>query len=173
MSARNYTSALSKDECLRRLQAQTGRNLWTRWAEGTISAKVHGSRFRLFAWGPVTLRNSFAPFFYGRIEQANGKTLIRGRFCFSWVVRAFLFLWFGGLAAIAGLILFLPSSAWGPGQRPSVLALLGPAVMGLLGFALVRFGWWLGRGQAESLKSFLARELAARPCTEDGSEHCL
>lgn len=170
MNATTYTSELPKDECLRRLQAQTGRGVWTRSAEGTISARIRGDQFRLFAWGRPNLRNSFAPFFYGRLERANGKTRVRGHFSMHLLVRAFFFLWFGGLTAVAGLILFLPSSEWGSGQRPPGFALLGLAVMGLLGFGLVRFGRWLGRGQAETLRLFLARDLQAHTSVEGGSD---
>jgi hypothetical protein len=117
MSAITYTSDLPKDECVRRLLAQTRQGCWTRWAEGTISARVRGDRFRLFAWGPVNLRNSFAPLFYGRLEEVEGKTRIHGRFRMHTSVQAFLFVWFGGLLAGAGLLLFLPASAWESDQR--------------------------------------------------------
>lgn len=163
MSAITYTSDLPTDECLRRLLAQRRPGFWTPWAEGTISARVRDGRFRLFAWGPANLRNSFAPFFHGRLEEVDGKTRIYGHFRMHRLVHVFLFLWFGGLLAMAGLLLFLPASAWGSGQRPPMLAVLGPVVMGLLGFGLVRFGQWLGRGQAESLRRFLSQELEARP----------
>ena len=85
--------------------------MWTPWAEGTISARVRGDRFRLFAWGPLNLRNSFAPLFYGRLEGVGGKTRIHGRFRMHALVQAFLFVWFGGLLVGAGLLLFLPASA--------------------------------------------------------------
>ena len=166
MSGITYTSKLPKDECLRRLVAQTRQGFWTRWGEGTISARVRGDRFRLFAWGPPNLRNSFAPLFYGRLEEVEGKTRIHGHFRMRGFVQAFLFVWFGGLVASAGLLLLLPASAWGSGHRPPIFALLGPVVMGLLGFGLVRFGWWLGRGQVRSLRSFLTRELKAQPMGE-------
>jgi hypothetical protein len=166
MSALTYTSNLPKDECVRRLLAQRRQDFWAEWAEGTISARVRGDRFQLFAWGPLNLRNSFAPLFYGRLEEVEAKTRIHGRFRMHTLVQAFLFVWFGGLLAGAGLLLFLPASAWGSGQRPSMLALLGPAIMGLLGFGLIRFGWWLGRGQVQSLRSFLTRQLEALPIAE-------
>ena len=173
MSAITYTSNLPKDECLRRLLAQRRHGFWTPWAEGTISARVRGDRFRLFAWGAVNLRNSFAPLFYGRLEEVEGKTRIHGRFRMHTLVQAFLFVWFGGLLAGAGLLLFIPASDWGSGQRPPMFALLGPAIMGLLGFGLVRFGWWLGRGQVESLMSFLTRELEAQPVAEGSQNNSL
>ena len=171
MSAICYMSELPKDECLRRLLAHTKQGFWTQKAEGTISARVRGGRFRLFAWGPVNLRNSFAPLFYGQLEEVIGKTRIYGHFRMHILVYAILFVWFGGLLAISGLLLFLPASAWGSGQRPPMFALLGPVLMGLLGFGLVCFGRWLGRGQAESLRSFLMRELEAQPMDECNPNH--
>jgi len=166
VSASTYTSELPRDECLRRLLAQTRQGFWTQCAEGTIEARVRGGRFRLFAWGPINRRNSFAPLFYGHLEEVNGKTRICGRFRMYTLVYAFLFVWFGGLLTIAGLLLFLPASAYGSGQRPPMFAFLGPVVMGLLGYGFLRFGRWRGRGQAENLRCFLKRELEAQPMDE-------
>jgi len=158
MSVTIYMSQLTKDECVRQLQEHAGRGCWTQCAEGTISTKIRGDHFRLFAWG--SLRNSFAPLFYGRLEEASGKTRIRGCFRMHPIAQAFLSLWFFGLTAIAALILFLPSSAWESGRAPSVFAALGPAGMILLGFGFLRFSRWLARGQMESLRRFLKRELS-------------
>ena len=167
MSATIYTTDLTKDECVRRLQVHTGRGRWPRWAEGTISAKIRGDHFRLYAWGPLNLRNSFAPLFYGRLEGVDSKTHIHGRFRMHPITRAFLIVWFGGLVAMAGLILTLPPSAWGSGPPPSVFMALGPAGMILLGYILfVFFGRWLARGQMESLRRFLKRELKAQQYDE-------
>ena len=82
MSATIYTTDLTKDECLLRLQKHTGRGGWARWAEGTIAAKIRGDRFRLFAWGPANVRNSFAPFFYGRFEVVAEAHVFEGVFGF-------------------------------------------------------------------------------------------
>ena len=167
MSATNYTSDLTKDECIRQLLRHTGRGGWTPWAEGTIAAKIRGDHFTLFAWGPANLRNSFAPRFYGRLEEDKGKTHICGRYRMHPILEAFLAVWFGGLVVMAALILFLPPSAWGAGRSPSGFAVVGPVGMMVLGFGMVRFGRWLARGQAESLRSFLARELKAQPPVEN------
>ena len=173
MSATIYITDLTKDECIRRLQKHSGRNSWTRWAEGTVSAQIRGDHFRLFAWGPVNFRSSFSPFFYGRLEGGNGRTHIRGRFRSHPIARAFLVAWFGVLVAMAGLVLVLPPSAWGSGRALSPFASLGPAGMILLGLCFVRFGRWLARGQVDSLKGFLAHELRARPCEEGSPDHAL
>jgi len=79
------------------------------------------------------------------------------------LAEAFLWVWFAGLLAGAGFLLFLPPSAWGSGRQPPLFVLLGPAVVGLLGFGVVCFGRRLARGQTESLRNFLTRELEAQP----------
>jgi len=167
MRATNYTSDLTKDECIRRLQRHAGHGGWMPWVEGTISAKIRGDRFRLFAWGPANLRNSFSPRFYGRLDEDKGKTRICGRFRMHPFVEAFLAVWFGGLVGMAALIPLLPPTAWGTGRPPSAFAVAGPAGMMLLGYGIVRFARWLARGQAESLVSFLVRELKAHPHVEN------
>jgi hypothetical protein len=167
MRVRTYTSDLTKCECVRRLEKHTGRDGWPPWEEGTISAKIRGDRFRLFAWGPANLWNSFAPRFYGRLHEDNGKTHIRGRYRMLPIVEVFLAMWFGGLAVMAALILLLPSTAWGTGRQPSAFAVVGAAVgMMLLGYGMVLFGRRLARGQSENLQSFLARVLKAQPLGE-------
>ena len=162
-----YITKLSTVECLLRLESHvipwSGvlRSTFTPMDKGTVVARVRGDSFRLFAQGTKHVQNSFVPLFYGRVEATTEGARIVGRFRMHLFVRVFMGVWFGGLLAGAGLLLFLPASAWGSGQRPPLFALLGPLVIGLLGFGLVRFGWWCGRGQAESLRSFLTRELEA------------
>jgi hypothetical protein len=116
MSAITFISDLPKDECLRRLLAQTRQGFWTRWAEGTISARVRVDRFRLFAWGPVNVHNSFAPIFYGRLEEVESKTRIHGRFRMHTLVQAFLFVWFSGFGwrRFAAIPARLSMGVWSP-----------------------------------------------------------
>ena len=177
MSATIYTTDLTKEECLRRLQKHTSRGgwvplaegWWVPWAEGTIAAKIRGDRFRLFAWGPLNTSNSFAPFFYGRLEGGTSGTCTRGRFQFHPLARGYVYLWFGGLVAMCGFLLLLPQSAW-DGRPPPRYAVLGPIAMILLGVGLVRWCRWLARRQLESLRNFLAHELQAHPGLE-GNPH--
>jgi hypothetical protein len=116
----------------------------------------------------MNVRNSFAPFFYGHLEEKSGRTRIAGCFRMHPFVRALLIVWFGVLMAGGSLILFLPASAW-PGRSPPLFAVFGPAGMMLLGYGLLRFGRWLGRGQVASLQSFLERELKAQSHVAESS----
>ena len=140
------------------------------WVEGTIAARIRGDRFRLFACGPSNVRNSFAPFFYGRLEGGTGSTRIRGRFQFHPIVRAFLVMWFGGLVVGGSQELLLPSSAWESGRSLPLFVTLAPMGMILLGVCFVMVGRWFARGQMENLRHFLKCELKARAQSEGESE---
>ena len=166
MSATVYTTNLTKDECLQLLQKRAGRGGWVPWVEGTIAAKIRGNRFKVIAWGAANVRNSFAPSYFGCIEGGTGSTRISGRFKLHPIVRGFLVLWFGALAFGGGLMILLPSSAWGSGRPPSLFLVLAPVGMGLLGFAFVRFARRLARRQVESIRCFLRSELKAQPYVE-------
>lgn len=158
-----YTSQLTKAECLRRLRERTRGRFRGRCAPGTISATVDGDWFCLFAWGPRYFYNSFAPYFYGTIDEAAGQSRIRGRLRMRTLVRTFLWVWFSMLASAECLLLLLPASGWTSGERPSPAALLAPVAIALLGYGLLRYGWWRGRAQALSIEHFLERKLEASP----------
>ena len=162
MSRTIFKTELTRSECLEQLRRHSLPGGRTPWVEGTISAKIRGDKFRLFAWGPANVRNAFAPFFYGRLEECNGKTRIRGCFRMHTATRVFLAVWFGGLAIMGGLLVLLPPSAWGNGRPPPAIAILAPGGMMLLGFGLIRFVRWHTRGQTENLRCFLERELKGR-----------
>jgi hypothetical protein len=170
MSATVYTTDLRKEECIERLQRHAGRGGWVPWVEGTIGARIRGDRFRLFAWGPSNVRNSFAPFFYGRLEGGTGSTRICGRFQFHPIVQAFLVMWFGGLVVGGSLELLLPSSAWESGRSLPLFVSLVPVGMILLGVCFVMVCRWFARGQMENLRHFLRCELKARAQSEGESE---
>ena len=166
VSAIVYSTSLRREECLRRLQRHSARPGWKPQPKGTIYAKIRGDRFRLFATGPAYTHNSFAPFFYGRLEEETNGTKIRGSFRMHWYVQGFLMVWFGGLAVMSGVVLFLilfrPNSAWEHGRSPPVWMAAGPVGMMALGAGLVLFCRWLARGQRENLRSFLSEELEAQ-----------
>jgi len=167
MSAVNLTTRLTKSECIRRIELCAGRDRgfgwsWEPWQEGTIAAKIRGDRFRLFAWGPLFTAISFAPFFQGRLEQGHDEVRIRGRFRLHRLVQGFVVIWFGGLAAMVGLMLLLPDESWIDGMKPPTIAALAPIGMMAVGAFLLRLNRWFVRGQMESMRRFLQSELQAQ-----------
>lgn len=160
-----YSTKLSPHECLQRLRSHVSdmrlSPAWSPPAEGTVLAKVCANRFRLFVQGQKYMRNSFGPFFYGRVEEGREGTHIIGSFRMHPFVRAFLAIWFGGLAVMAVIFPGVAFSGNLPAGKPPFVFVVGPLLMILLGIALVAFGRWLSRGQISRLREFLREDLEA------------
>ena len=174
MGRETYTTALSPEECLERLRgrsytfADLARFRFSPPKEGTVFAKVRGSRFRLFAQGPGYLQNSFMPFFYGRLEQAAAGTRIHGHFGVHPFIRVFLAVWFGMLTAGTVVVLVITlAGKLNPGG-PHLLPIAMMVGFYLFMFGLIRFGRYLGRGQRASLDAFIRDVLEARPQWRSG-----
>jgi hypothetical protein len=167
MSRLVYITALSPDECLQRLQARASKRLsssaWSPPEEGTVAAKLRANRFRLFAQGQKYVRNSFVPFFYGRVEASREGTRIIGSFRMHPFVHVFLAIWFGGLAVMAVVFPVVAFSGNVQGGKPPFVFVVGPVLMMLLGVGLVAVGRRLSRGQIPRLREFLREELKATP----------
>ncbi|MDQ7780467.1 MAG: hypothetical protein RDV41_12295 [Planctomycetota bacterium] len=171
----NYVTGLSLDECAKRIRARTygltgmvkpswysllGRS--ERPGEGTVVAELKNDRFRLYAFGPRWLRNSFAPHLYGTIASVVERTRISCRFQMHGAARAFLIVWFGVLAIAVTLVLLAVISSLAP---RSVLweALLGAGGMAAFCLALVGASRYAAHGQRIRLERFLREDLEAVP----------
>ena len=165
MSRLLYTTKLSADECLQRLQARSQERLsisaWSLPERGSVFVKVRANRFRLFAQGHKYVRNSFVLFFYGRVEESGDGARIIGVFRMHPLVRVFLLIWFGGLAIMSVVFPFVAFSGKVQAGEPPVIFVVAPLLMILLGVGLVSFGRWLSRGQVSRLRQFLSEELKA------------
>ena len=157
-------SPLSTAECQSRLAAAVDieKLAFTRSGYAgsrEILAKINGAAFRLQK--RRTYRNSFAPFFYGKLMAAENGTLIEGEFKMHPAARVFMVFWFSFLAVMTVTALLLPSS--GNSESGRVAVLLVVAGLAVFGVALVKFGGWLGRNERVALVDFLKR-------TFDGSD---
>ena len=170
-----YSTRLSVAECQQRLQSHvipsSGvlRRAFVPMDEGTIVAKVRGDRFRLFAKGPRYVQNSFAPFLYGKMETAKGGSRIIGRFRMHPFVRAFMSVWFGGLAVIAIVAPIIGHAEDAEAGKPPFIFLFTPLLMILFGIGLVALGRLASRGQVSRLLEFLCVDLEATPEGDAGA----
>ena len=111
----------------------------------------------------IAYRNSFQPCLSGRVIDDNGQTRLHCRIGLHPLVRTFCIVWFGGvligcgamIAAAAGMLPHnvAPARLW-PGAAVPFLMLAG-------GAALVGFGKFIGRDDADFLKDVLRRTLEA------------
>jgi hypothetical protein len=154
---------LSVADCRKRLASATdlgGLALsWDANGPGAVVGEFRGPLFRLHT--KKYYSNSFAPFFYGKLAEADGGAILEGGFRMHPFIRLFMVFWFAFLLLFGagGLIVpALPHPAVGIGRSCffSVLALLA-----VVGVGLIQLGKWLGRGEKEVILSFLETTLEA------------
>ena len=131
---------------------------------GTILCKFDGDSFRLRQ--KRSYRNSFAPFFYGKLSQTMTGTEISGEFRLHPFVMAFMTLWFGLLLVIGGtmawvsLVQLVTGHSNAKNANP-IMGLLVPVIMLVFGVALVKFGKWLARSEEDNISNLLKETFSA------------
>ncbi len=170
-----WETSLPAPECRSRLQHYSqADSVWRAFrfdSKGTVYSSIRPSSFRLFARGPMFVRNSFEPYFYGSVVEADGRTLIRGCFRMHPFVLVFMAVWFVGVVIIGGLITAVMLYELLTGHRvssgnmaPGLAALIGPGMLAF-GIGLVALGWRMGRSQRAQIEQFLETTLQARRLT--------
>jgi hypothetical protein len=149
-------SPLSRQDCVLRLKSKAD----PAWSDA-VTGSVGESSFRLSR--RIAYRNSFQPCVSGTLIDDNGQTRLHCRIGLHPLVRAFCIVWFGVvsiacvaiIAAAAGMLTqhTAPAKLW-PGAAVPFLMLTG-------GAALVGFGKFIGRDDADFLKVVLRRTLEA------------
>lgn len=174
-----YETSLQLAECRDRLEiACVPDNPLARLHKpaGTVLCRLRGPRIRLYATGPPFLNNFMAPYFFGAFERRGKRTILRGKFAPHWWVRVFVAVWTTMLCAIGGVLIILGFATllgvdvkW-EGNIPVALipwlAILMPPAMLTFGYALVRFGRWLGEKQQRLLDQLLCETLEAHRLTK-------
>jgi Na+/citrate or Na+/malate symporter len=80
--------------------------------------------------------------------------------------RIFMAIWFGGLGVFTLLVIISLLFGDRQPQQPIHIFLEGPLIMALFGTALIRFGWWIAKGQRQSMRDFIRNDLLAQPQTQ-------
>jgi hypothetical protein len=159
-------SKLSVAECRARLGSATDlRGFALSWdADGPekVVGEFRGSVFRLHT--RKYYDNSFAPFFYGELQSAEGGSILEGCFRLHPFVRLFTLFWYSFILIFAAGALIVPAPQHPVGgiSRGWYFVVLG--VLAVLGGGLVQVGKWLARGEQEVIHSFLKSTLEATDC---------
>lgn len=144
----------SPDETAHRLAQGSRRGFARPAVAGRVSVEhVALRRSRLFSG------NSFAPVFRGAFTADSGQTVLRGRFQLHPFVQAFVTLWFALIGVFCAIFLILgPSRAaeeggpWRLGLLVGIVFATGCVLLGLVGFALLRFSKWLSRDDVAEIR---------------------
>jgi hypothetical protein len=148
-------------ECRKRLGSATdlgGMALsWDSNGPGPVVGEFRGAVFRLHT--KKYYKNSFAPFLYGKLTEEDGGTTVEGSFRMHPFIRLFMVFWLGMLIVFgAGALIVTPPAQ--PGGQARFFA--GIVALALGGGVLMLTGKWLGRGDTEVIRTFVATTLEAK-----------
>jgi hypothetical protein len=133
---------------------------WDAAAPGAVLGEFRGPSFRLHT--KKYYSNSFAPFFYGKMTDADGGTNLEGGFRFHPFIRLFMVFWFSFLLIFAAAAIIVPAAPHQAGDGGRGWFFAGLGLSAILGAALILCGQWLGRGEREVIRSFLKNTLEAK-----------
>ena len=132
---------------------------WDAAAPGPVLGEFHGSMFRLHT--KKYYSNSFTPFFYGKLAEVDGGTMLEGDFRLHPFIRLFLLFWFSFLIIFAASPIIVPAQHNPVSGLNRHLFYTGLAALAILGIGFVQFGRWLARGEREVIHAFLKKTLEA------------
>ena len=150
-----FTSDLPIERAIACLRKGTARSVLHSLARESAAGKVTEHKVSLQRVIPL-VGNSFKPFFIGRFEAEDGRTLLRGAFTMHWMVKLFMSFWFGfcilwTLLALA-IVVAKPAEAW-------LFPLAGIGML-LAGTAMVMLGKWFARNDVRYLSKVINEALA-------------
>ena len=135
-----------------------------------VSGSFNGRKLHLYAERDVNsfapfysyggLANSFAPHFYGVLENRSGQTRLMGRFRMHWFVRIFLAVWFGFFVTLE-LLLVNRYTSFGL-HTNSRLFIFVPLAFIFCGLLMVHWSKQLGTEDKTRITEFLERSMRAR-----------
>lgn len=154
-----YELNITADEALGKLADALGErgvtSWWSRMTTSGVAGKVTYDRFQLH-WNNARMRNSFRPFLFGKVRDTGGTCVVTADFRMHPFVKAFMFVWFAGLASF-GLV-FVVAALFGSGEwEPSGAIMPFAFLLSMAGFAvlLVKVGQWLGGKEKKRITEFL------------------
>jgi hypothetical protein len=154
---------LSVAECRTRLGSATdlgGMALsWDSAAPSAVMGEFRGPVFRLHT--KKYYSNSFTPFFYGKLTEADGGAVLEGDFRLHPFIRLFMLFWFSFLILFGASAIIVPPMPSPTGGVNRHFFYMGLALLTILGLGFVQFGRWLARGEREVIHSFLKSTLEA------------
>jgi hypothetical protein len=157
----DLVSPLARDECVRRLRANT-ESWWFPFSNKPVAGYVEDTSFRIRK--NIAYVNSAQPHLSGELVDEDRGTRLRCRLGMHPAVVVFLAIWFGGVAIGGGTIAMraIGFLLRGGALTDVWLSIATPAFMLAFGVALVGLGRFSGRNEAQFLLDFLRDTIAAR-----------
>jgi hypothetical protein len=132
---------------------------WDSATPGSVLGEFRGPVFRLHT--KKYYSNSFTPFFYGKLAEVDGGTVVEGEFRLHPFIRLFLLFWLAFLLLFGASAIIVPAPQHPVSDIPRGWFYAGIALLAVVGVAFVQLGRWLARGEREVIHSFLKSTLEA------------
>ena len=154
----DFESSFSIEESVRRLSAATERSLLKAFTREAAVGHVSKDRVSIRRVIPF-VGNSCKPFYIGEFREANGLTVLTGRFTMLGAVKACITVWFGfcllwTVLSLALLLMRHPNTWWLPFIGVGMFA---------SGVALVAFCKRLARNDTPWLSKVIRDALSEKP----------
>jgi len=154
----------SVEECHRRLKESVDTSFFPYFSLKPVAGRV--SKTSISIRKNINYVNSFQTVLRGSLRPKGSGTEIEAKVGLHPFVKTFMFIWFGGLFIIGGMIflvtlssLFIKNSSIDIG---TIMGILMPPGMAIFGIALLKFGKHLARKESAFLKGFLFNLLDAK-----------
>jgi hypothetical protein len=138
---------------------------WDAVAPGAVVGEFRGPVFRLHT--KKYYKNSFSPFFYGKLAEVDGGTVLEGDFRLHPFIRLFLLFWLAFIVLFGASAIIVPPPAYPASGISRGWFYAGLALLAVLGVGFVEFGRWRARGERKVIHSFLKSTLEAEDQAED------
>jgi hypothetical protein len=132
---------------------------WDTATPGAVLGEFRGPVFRLHT--KKYYSNAFAPFFYGKLTEVDGGTVLEGDFRLHPFIRLFLLFWLSFLILFGVSPIIVPAPQHPASGLSRCWFYAGLALLAVLGVGFVQCGRWMARGEREVIHSFLKSTLEA------------
>jgi hypothetical protein len=145
------------EECYRRLKEAVDTSLFPYFSSKQVAGRV--SKRSISIRKRIYYRNSFQAVLRASLKPSPSGTEIISTVSLHPFVKIFMFIWFGGLIMIGGIIFVIALSSYFKENSlkdiGSIMWILIPPGMAIFGIALLKFGKYLARDESKVLKRFL------------------
>ncbi|MFH2044876.1 MAG: hypothetical protein ABIK92_07000 [Pseudomonadota bacterium] len=152
-----FRSPHSIEECHRRLKESVNTSFFPYFSSKQIAGRV--SKRSISISKRIYYRNSFQTVLRASLKPIPSGTEIISTIGLHPFVKIFMFIWFGGLIIIGGIIFVIALSSFfkenSRSEIGSIMGILIPPGMAIFGIALLKFGKYLARDESKVLQKFL------------------
>jgi hypothetical protein len=161
-----WHSRLDIDTCIANLKRSVNNeSIFAGDVSGNVGGKIKGHKFQLWK-RQIQYHNSFGSIFYGNLVQERTGTRISGHFGLDSMVKVILYVMYGVVILIGGLIYIGTLTNWISGTQNqghlSLFFYIVPFLALLILWGFSKIGTWFGKTEQKYIIEYLKNTLKAK-----------